>query len=169
MQGFTQQYLIELPQLYKENYQKHKKYFEKLKKSKNKQIDSLFHRLHQQAFELFSCLECGNCCRSLGPRLLPTDIDRLAKNQRQKPADIIAQYVRTDEDNDFVFRTMPCPFLAPDNYCLAYEARPKACREYPHTNRNRMQQILKPTLLNTQTCPAVHWIVERFIEEFPNP
>ncbi len=29
----------------------------------------------------------------------------------------------------------PCPFLGDDNYCSVYEARPKACREYPHTDR----------------------------------
>lgn len=169
MQSFTQKYLAELPQLSKDSYKRHKNYFEKLRKSKNKQIDLFFSQLHDEAFELFDCLECGNCCRGLGPRILPSDIDRLAKNQRQKPAEFIAQYLRVDEDNDFVFKQMPCPFLGVDNYCSAYEFRPKACREYPHTNRNRMQQILKPTLLNTQTCPAVHWIVENLMERLPNP
>ena len=66
-----------------------------------------------------------------------------------------------DEDNDYVFRQMPCVFLDKENYCRIYENRPRACREYPHTDRRRMHQILDLTLKNMETCPAVFEIVER--------
>ncbi|WP_332911960.1 YkgJ family cysteine cluster protein [Algoriphagus boritolerans] len=50
---------------------------------------------------------------------------------------------------------LPCPFLGADNKCLVYEDRPKACREYPHTNRKNMLGILDLSLKNTLVCPAV--------------
>jgi Fe-S-cluster containining protein len=56
---------------------------------------------------------------------------------------------------------MPCPFLGADNYCSVYDDRPKACREYPHTDRKRFYQILDLTLKNTSTCPAVHLVIEK--------
>jgi len=71
------------------------------------------------------------------------------------------KYLRTDSDNDFVLQSAPCPFLDDQNYCRVYEARPKACREYPHTNRKKMVQILDLTAKNTQVCPAVFEMVER--------
>ncbi|MBN2746575.1 MAG: YkgJ family cysteine cluster protein, partial [Bacteroidales bacterium] len=69
--------------------------------------------------------------------------------------------LRIDEDGDYVFKTMPCPFLAPDNYCLIYDFRPKACREYPHTDRTKFLQIANLTITNSATCPAVYEILER--------
>ncbi|MFN2424681.1 MAG: YkgJ family cysteine cluster protein, partial [Cryomorphaceae bacterium] len=38
---------------------------------------------------------------------------------------------------------------------------PKACREYPHTDRRNMQEILDLTLKNAAVCPAVFEILER--------
>jgi Fe-S-cluster containining protein len=67
----------------------------------------------------------------------------------------VDKYLRIDEDKDFVFKTMPCPFLGHDNYCSVYSDRPKACREYPHTDRKRFAQLLDLSLKNTETCPIV--------------
>ena len=69
-----------------------------------------------------------------------------------------------DEEGDFVFNKTPCPFLGDNNYCKIYEVRPKACREYPHTNRKRMKEILDITYENTFICPAVAKIIENIQE-----
>ena len=60
-----------------------------------------------------------------------------------------------DEEQDYVLTQAPCHFLGPDNKCSIYEHRPLACREYPHTNRKNMHQILNLTEKNTRVCPAV--------------
>ena len=60
-----------------------------------------------------------------------------------KPIEFIDQYLYKDEDNDWVFKQLPCPFLDHSNYCIIYEVRPKACKEYPHTNRKKFYQINK--------------------------
>jgi len=59
----------------------------------------------------------------------------------------------------------PCAFLGGDNYCSIYEVRPKACREYPHTDRKNMAQVLNLTYRNTMVCPAVAEIVEHIKKE----
>ncbi len=133
----------------------------KLKKKKPKNLDDIVHALHEEVFSEIDCLTCANCCKSLGPRVTDNDIARLAKHLKLKPGKFIESYLRLDEDNDYVFKEMPCPFLMPDNYCMVYEHRPKACREYPHTDRKRFYQALDITLKNTATCPAVFEIMER--------
>jgi uncharacterized protein len=126
-----------------------------LKKNKKRlgKMDNQVHALHKEASERIECLECANCCKSLGPAIYDKDIDRMAKALKMKPSEVVENYLRVDEDNDYVFKTMPCPFLMPDNYCSIYESRPKACREYPHTDRKNFVQIYKLTVKNTYTCP----------------
>ncbi|MGL5620544.1 MAG: YkgJ family cysteine cluster protein, partial [Tannerellaceae bacterium] len=65
-----------------------------------------------------------------------------------------------------VFKSMPCPFLMSDNYCSIYSDRPKACREYPHTDRKKFIQIANLTIKNSYTCPGVYEILERLKKEF---
>nr|MDK7631844.1 YkgJ family cysteine cluster protein [Globicatella sanguinis] len=82
-----------------------------------------------------------NCCKTTGPLFTQKDIERLAKVFRMKPSLFIEKYLRIDEDNDYVLQQLPCPFLDSENYCLVYEDRPKACKEYPHTDRKKFHQI----------------------------
>ena len=144
------------------SYRQHRETIQLLKKSKVKNLDDRFHELHQEAFEEIDCLTCANCCKTTSPIFYESDIDRVAKAVKMKTSVFVEAYLHKDEDNDYVLNEMPCPFLGYDNKCIVYESRPRACREYPHTNRKRMHQILDLTLKNTQVCPAVHEIVKRF-------
>ena len=138
----------------------------KLKKLKPKQLDDIFHNLHNEEFENFDCLDCANCCKSLGPRLTNTDIERLSEHLKIKTSVFHEKYLRVDEDNDYVFKSMPCPFLMDDNYCIVYKSRPKACRDYPHTNQKNMRSILNICLKNTETCPVVDNIFKKIDKLF---
>jgi Fe-S-cluster containining protein len=138
----------------------------KLKNKKPKTLDSFVHNLHNEAFDQFNCLDCANCCKTIGPRLIDKDIERLAKHLKIKTADFMEQYVLTDEDRDYVFNAHPCPFLLPDNYCMVYESRPRACREYPHTDRKRFYQILPLSFKNCETCPVVYEIFQELKQNF---
>lgn len=133
--------------------------FQQLRKIKPKSLEKLFHEAHDKEFEKIDCLECANCCSGLGPILYNSDIDRIAPKLKTTSSKFIEKYLRIDEDGDYVYNSMPCPFLMPDNYCFIYEFRPKACREYPHTDRKRMHQILDKTKKNTSFCPAVFNII----------
>jgi uncharacterized protein len=140
-------------------------FIKKLKNKKPKNLDSLVHVMHDQAFLQFSCLDCANCCKTIGPRLNEKDIDRLAKHFKMKPNAFMEQYVLKDEDHDYVFHEHPCPFLLHDNHCMVYESRPKACREYPHTDRSRFLQILDLSHKNCETCPVVYKIFDQLLTE----
>ncbi|MDO8951059.1 MAG: YkgJ family cysteine cluster protein [Draconibacterium sp.] len=135
-------------------------FVKKLKNRKPKNLDDAVHELHEEAFSKFNCLDCANCCKTIGPRLIDKDIERLAKHLKMKISNFTEKYILTDEDGDFVFREHPCPFLLSDNYCMVYESRPKACREYPHTDRKRFYQILELSHKNCETCPVVYDIFE---------
>lgn len=138
-----------------------KAFLQKLKNKDSRKIDDAFHRLHEEVFSEIDCLTCANCCKTTSPIFYQTDIERVAKALRLKPGDFIEKYLRIDEDRDYVLKSSPCPFLDSENYCSVYADRPKACREYPHTNRKKMVQIMELTYKNTLVCPAVLEIVER--------
>ena len=126
-----------------------------------RKVDNAFHRVHEEVFEEVDCLKCANCCKTTSPIFYQTDIERLAKGLRMRPGDFLETYLRVDEDGDYVLKSSPCPFLDDGNYCRVYEHRPRACREYPHTDRKKMVQITDLTLKNTMICPAVFEMVER--------
>ena len=142
-----------------------KSFFDKLRKKKPKNLDKIVHELHDNVFQEIDCLDCANCCKSISPTLYDKDVERLAKHFKMKPSQFVDEYLYVDEEGDYVFKQTPCPFLLPDNYCMAYESRPKACREYPHTDRKRFYQILNLTLKNTEICPAVFDLVEKLKEK----
>lgn len=155
-----EEFLEELPKLAKDKQQENKKFFAKLKKKPPKDLDYTMQELHEEEFERTDCLTCANCCKTTGPLFTDKDITRIAKFFKQKPQQFIEQYLRVDEDNDYVLQSVPCAFLAADNYCLIYDVRPKACAEYPHTDRKKFQQIANLTVKNTAICPATYRIVE---------
>lgn len=142
------------------------KQFANWKKKKPKNLDTLFHTEHTAVFDKVDCLTCANCCKTTSPIFRDVDIRRIAKQQRMSEAAFIRQYLRMDEDGDYVLQSSPCAFLFPDNTCSIYEYRPLACREYPHTDRKNMVQILDLTAKNTEVCPAVAKIVQNLIDGY---
>ena len=143
-----------------------KKLFRKIRKINPSDLDRVMKNLHHEVFDRIKCLECANCCKSISPFLIDKDIQRIAKFLKIKPSEFVSRYLKEDEEGDFVFNNSPCPFLMDDNYCSIYEVRPRACREYPHTDRKRFVQILDLTLKNTSVCPAVFEMVEELHEEY---
>lgn len=159
--------LSEIKKLAKDKHNESKKYFDKLKKKTPKNLDYVMQELHDNEFKKTNCLQCANCCKTTGPLFTTADIERISKYLRVKPQQFIAQYLRVDEDQDYVLQTVPCAFLDQDNTCFIYEVRPKACREFPHTDRKKFQQITDITLKNIPICPAVYNIVEEMKKKLP--
>lgn len=150
-------------ELAKQNLDVTKKTFRKWKQSKPKDLDAKFHSAHEQEFKKMDCLTCANCCKTTSPIFRDADIRRIAKHLRMKESQFISSYLKMDEENDYVLQKSPCHFLGSENKCDIYEVRPLACREYPHTDRKNMFQILELTVQNTLICPAVSRIVQKII------
>jgi Fe-S-cluster containining protein len=126
-----------------------------------RKLDKLIMQLHTEEFENINCLECANCCHSISPAMNHTDVRRMASYRKMNINNFIDTFLHLDSDGDYVFRETPCPFLGDDNYCIIYNSRPRACREYPHTNRKRFYQIRDLTAKNSKVCPAVFNMIEK--------
>ena len=158
-------FLVQHQEQSKLKSEENQQFFKRLKKIKPKVLDKLIHPLHEEVFECTDCLKCANCCTTTGPLFTDKDISRIAKHLRIKPFEFTQQYLSIDEDRDYVLKSIPCTFLGEDNYCSIYEVRPKACREYPHTDRKKQNQLLNLTEKNIEVCPAVFNIVEKLKKE----
>lgn len=145
----------------KETKKETKKYFQRLKKRIPKKLDEQVSAIHDEVFENTDCLSCANCCKTTGPMFTPKDVERIAKYLKMSLYDFESQYLTTDEDNHQVLQSLPCSFLDQDNHCSIYEVRPKACREFPHTDRKKFHQLTDLTLKNVAVCPAAFEIVEK--------
>jgi len=161
-----QKRIAELPELAAQKKKENQQFFKRLKKRTPKNLDYVVHELHDEEFQRTDCLECANCCKTTSPIFTDKDIERIAKHLKIKVADFIATYLQRDEDNFMVLKTAPCSFLdESDNTCFIYDVRPKACAEYPHTNRKKFIQLANLTVNNTFVCPAVYNIVENLKEK----
>lgn len=139
----------------------HRKFLAQLKKKPPKNLDKMVQEIHREVFKEIDCTACANCCKSLGPLFTEADIERISKHFRMKLSAFEAMFLQVDEEGDKIFQSMPCPFLGDDNLCSIYDVRPKACREFPHTDRKKIYQINHLTLKNTLFCPAAYLFVEK--------
>jgi len=143
----------------------HKKFLESLKRKPPKNLDYIVQEVHDEVFAEIDCLNCANCCKTTGPLFTKNDIERISKHLKMKPRDFEQKFLKTDEDDDQVLQNLPCWFLDEDNKCTIYDFRPKACREYPHTDRKKVFQINNLMLKNTLICPAAFVWVEKMDEK----
>ena len=155
-----QDQLQSLPKKVQENKKAHRNFFIKLRKKTPKNLDAIMEKLHEDEFKKSDCLLCANCCKTTSPIFTKKDIERISKSFRIKTRQFIDTYLNVDDDQDYVLKSSPCTFLAEDNSCNIYEVRPKACQEYPHTNRKNFEKISDLTLQNVAICPATFNIVE---------
>ena len=153
----------EILTLAKTNFKSNQQQLKKWNKQKPKDLDQRFSAAHQKEFAQRDCLKCANCCKTTSPIFRQPDIRRMAKALRLKESQLVDRYLKRDEDDDYVLKTSPCFNLLDDNTCAVYDDRPLACREYPHTDRKNMYQIMDLTAQNTLICPAVASIVDKIV------
>lgn len=124
--------------------------------------DELATDLHQQAFQIVDCTRCANCCKSMTVKVNQADVKRIAKHLGKTNKAFVEEYLEPDEEKGlYKIQQQPCPFLGADDRCTIYDVRPKACREFPHTDKKGFASRTILHANNTLTCPAVFWIVEQ--------
>ena len=159
--------LKNLPQKAKEKHKETKKVFDKLRKKIPRHFDTFMVEIHEEVFAKTDCLTCGNCCKTTAPWLTDKDVARISKYFRIKEQQFTEMYLEVGDDHEYSFKETPCVFLDADNSCSIYDVRPKACREYPHTNRRSFHKISNLTLENVAICPAAFTIVEEMKKRLP--
>lgn len=147
--------------------QSNKKFVKKLQQHKGKRLDVFAAELHEKVFQQIDCLDCAGCCSGLPPIVNATDAARISKKIGLSVSEFERDFLTIDEDEDPVLKTTPCPFLLEDKKCSIYEFRPKACREYPHTDVN-FSQNLAYHATNSLYCPATFHILERLKKSIPD-
>jgi uncharacterized protein len=145
----------------KDNQKSYKRMLEKGNRNRMLQV---LPKLHEDAFSKIDCLQCANCCKNYSPRFKQPDIKRIAKRLRMKEGDLVATYLRLDEDGDYVVKQSPCPFLAEDNTCNIYDDRPSDCRRYPYTDEDVLLKRVQLTLKNATVCPATFMVLEQLLK-----
>lgn len=134
--------------------------FDTLREQPIESLDSFVRKAHDEVFAKTDCLACGNCCKSAPPIVTQKDIKRIAKFLKTTPKQIFRNHVIQDFNGEMSFDSVPCSFLGEDNRCSIYEARPFACRDYPHTDRGGFMKRKRIHLENVKICPAVEEIFE---------
>jgi len=121
--------------------------------------------LHEAAFSNINCLECAACCKNYSPRFKTPDVKRIAKHLKMKDGEFIEKYLQVDKEGDYVVRSKPCAFLGEDNFCSIYDVRPSDCSRFPYTDEDVFLKRPVITLKNATFCPAVYFVLEKFIEK----
>lgn len=163
-----QEFIKTLPKKTREVKKENITYFKRLKKRVPKNLDYVMQDIHDDEFKKTDCLTCANCCKTTSPMFFPKDIEKASRFLRIKEQKFMETYLERDEDDCYVLKSAPCTFLDEnDNTCMIYDARPKACAEYPHTNRKKFIQLTDLTMTNSEICPAAYNIVETLKKKIP--
>jgi uncharacterized protein len=125
-------------------------------------IDHLARDLHTEAFGKIDCTRCANCCKTMDVSVSNEDIGRIAAHLGMSRDEFTESFLARDAyTGDWQMKSIPCSFLGGDDRCTIYEARPKACREFPHTDKEDFTSRSYLHSANTLRCPAVYYVVEK--------
>jgi len=137
-----------------------KQYKQFLKRADKNIVLKQLPQLHEEAFEKIDCLNCAACCKNYSPRFKTPDIKRISKHLKMRESEFIDTYLKLDNDDDYVVKSTPCPFLGADNFCSIYEVRPSDCVRFPYTNEDVLLKRQNITLKNSTFCPIVYYVLE---------
>ncbi len=120
-------------------------------------------KIAREIEEQIDCTACGNCCRVATARLLPRDVERIAKYLRIKPHVFVRDYCTETEDEGLILNRTEsgCVFLE-GNLCSIYEARPATCDDFPHLVRGAGSLVSRMWEMPDRAtyCPIVYNTLE---------
>ena len=125
-------------------------------------------RMAQETEAAIDCTVCANCCKVATVRLLPRDVEGLAKRLRLKPVDFVRDYCEESPEEGLILgrNDAGCVFLE-GTRCSIYEARPSTCEDFPHLVRgagslhSRMWEMPG----RATYCPIVYNTLEAWKDE----
>ena len=126
--------------------------------------DRVFHRIAQEVERQIDCKACANCCRETRVTVSPADIAAVAGLLDMSPEQAVNEY--TVPDSPGGERTLrqigeECVFLR-GNLCMIYEARPRACREFPYlvSEQRSLGGRMASVCRHASICPIVYNTLE---------
>jgi len=137
-----------------------------LGKFRIKNFDHIVAEFHEAAFARIDCLDCGNCCRMLGPIIGESEITRLVKTVGLDRTEFVRDGLIRDKEGFWRCSKLPCPFMGEGNACSIYDEKPRDCAAYPYTDERNMARSLGRLAFNAEICPAAYLVAEMIIERF---
>lgn len=131
-----------------------------------KNFDHIVADYNAEVFSTIDCLKCGNCCRTIGPKMREPDIKRACKAYGLEQKAFVSERLVRHDELGWMFASMPCQFLEEDNACAIFNDRPKDCDDFPYMTQRSIQRDLGRLAFNTEFCPAAYLIAEKIIERF---
>jgi Fe-S-cluster containining protein len=148
----------------KKSAEHQKQYKQFLQRSDKNNVLKQLPDLHEEAFSKIDCLQCANCCKKYSPRFKTPDIKRISRHLKMRESEFIDEYLKVDEEGDFVAKSTPCPFLGTGNYCSIYEQRPSDCHRFPYTDEDVLIKRQQLTLKNSTFCPITYYVLEKLMK-----
>ena len=133
------------------------------------------HHIGEKAFQILAsdiqqqmdCTSCANCCRYSVVPVSKQEIERIAAHIGVTVETVVRVYTVPDPDTSgsrvLLNSSKGCAFLD-GNLCTIYEARPKACRDFPHVTvgNHSLGARLSSQGRWAPLCPIIYNALEAF-------
>lgn len=113
------------------------------------------------------CTACANCCRHSVVSVTHGEIEAIARHLGVAHEEVVRRYTVADPGAP-ALRILAgsqdaCVFLI-GNLCTVYDARPKACREFPHVAMGTHSLGARPASLArwAALCPIIYNALEKY-------
>jgi Fe-S-cluster containining protein len=125
-------------------------------------------QLNDRVSPQISCVDCGNCCKSLMVLISGEEADKLSGHLNQTRESFDEQYLEKGSNGLMIMNRMPCHFLS-DNKCTVYEYRFEGCKEFPALHLPEFSRRLFTTFMHYERCPIIFNVVEQLKDEMSFP
>lgn len=137
-------------------------------KSNAKAFDALLLPVAGSISADIDCTQCANCCKKLEAGISVEEMHALAALRGQSATDFLSSETETEETSGVTYlKKKPCIFLT-GNLCCIYNARPKACRNFPDLSRPLVKYRIRKILDLYSICPIVFHTIETLMTNYPS-
>ena len=128
--------------------------------------DHLFRRIAREVEQQIDCKACANCCREPRVNISCRDIESLARFLGMPPEQVVKECTIVDPaDREPILRQTKdgCVFLD-GNRCMVYEARPRACRDFPYlvSDQRSLGGRMSSVCKHASICPIIYNTLEAY-------
>lgn len=113
------------------------------------------------------CTACANCCRDMLVEVNLAEVEAIARHLNLSVEDVRLRHTTADPDDSIQcvlrYERDACTFLD-GNLCLIYEARPGACRHFPHAHpgEHSLGARIESACRHARVCPILYNALEEY-------
>ncbi len=131
-----------------------------LKQVNNEAIDALVLKINAEVAPQISCVDCGNCCKTLMVNIEEQEAEVAAKTLNMSLLEFKTKYVEQGGHELMLINTIPCSFLT-GTVCSIYESRFSGCKQFPNLEMPQFTKRLFTTMMHYNRCPIIFNVMEQ--------